>query len=95
MLGVAGLREPYGRFTLGRASSFGSHRISYTIANGDPGNFHVCHSCDNPPCVNPKHLWKGTAKQNSGDMVAKDRHPRGERKGCSKLTEEQVRERTR
>lgn len=35
--------------------------------------YEVCHSCDNPPCIRPLHLWVGTRAQNAADMVAKDR----------------------
>lgn len=50
----------------------------------------VCHSCDNPKCVNPKHLFLGTGKDNLQDMKAKDRHLRGVRNAKVKLDESKV-----
>jgi hypothetical protein len=64
----------YGFLRIGKIRSFQAHRISYLMFYKiQPGNLFVCHSCDNPPCVNPSHLWLGTAKDNSRDMVSKGR----------------------
>lgn len=63
-----------------------SHRFSYELHKGKiPEGLLVCHSCDNPPCCNPKHLWLGTAKDNAVDMIKK-----GRGHNSSKLSEHQV-----
>jgi hypothetical protein len=85
----------YGIFYAGRKIQTYAHRFSYSAFNGEiPEGMHVCHSCDNPSCVNPAHLWVGTANDNIRDCMAKGRdvHVVGERHGRAKLTEGDVRE---
>lgn len=63
----------YGRVSLG-SSDYRAHRVSYAFhCEVDPGEKLVCHSCDNPACVNPDHLWLGTHRGNTQDMIRKGR----------------------
>src|SRR3990167_403222 len=76
------------------------HRASWVIHKGAiPKGLFVCHSCDNPTCTNPDHLWLGTQKENNDDKIRKCRtnnipppHKRGSENGGSKLKDDQVRE---
>lgn len=49
-------------------------RVAYAVTHGvDPGDWDVLHTCDNPSCVNPDHLFLGTPQINTNDMIAKGR----------------------
>lgn len=84
----------YGKLTVHRRTKL-AHRFSWELTNGPiPDGMFVCHHCDNPPCVNPDHLFLGTAYDNMRDMIAKGRarSPVGIACGNAKLTDQQVRE---
>jgi hypothetical protein len=67
----------YGKIQLGRrgTSPRFAHRISWELHFGPiPQGLWVLHKCDNPSCVKPSHLFLGTAKDNTSDMMAKGRN---------------------
>jgi hypothetical protein len=90
-----GWRNPkgYGYFeTAGRR--WKASRWAWTITHGPiPDGLLVCHTCDNPPCIEPLHLFLGTNRDNLRDMAAKGRTHRhlGETNRSAKLTTAQVR----
>jgi hypothetical protein len=63
-----------------------AHRVSLTFKLGreiSPG-MKVCHTCDNPSCVRPSHLYEGTQVQNEKDKVSRGRHKHASKTHCSK-----------
>ena len=79
----------YGRVSIKlgmRSYKIGAHRLAYYFHTGEnPGELCVCHTCDNPKCINPDHLFLGTRKQNMDDMVKKGRHGAGPNRVTPKL----------
>lgn len=88
------IQQGYGHFYIAGRLDL-AHRVAYELTIGPiPAGLCVLHHCDNPPCVNPAHLWLGTKADNMADCRAKGRRPdvRGENNSRAKLTEENVRE---
>ena len=83
-----GLFRPYGRRgALIRAHIFAlKKKLKRELKIG----FKALHTCDNPPCVEPAHLFEGTSADNAEDRNAKGRHAYGERNGRAVLTKSQV-----
>lgn len=89
------IRSGYGMFKDGGKNKV-AHRVSWELHRGlIPAGMDVLHKCDVRCCVNPDHLFLGTALDNARDMIAKGRHrfvgpPRGEKNPRTKLSDAQV-----
>jgi len=100
------LPRGYGQFT-NHQTKFYTHRLAYELKTGSAAEQFVLHTCDNPPCCNPSHLFLGTHLENMKDMREKGRslvgdrsiprrfpesRPRGILHGQHVLTEDEVRQ---
>lgn len=85
-----------GRSPTGAVMHHKAHRLSWEIANDRavPEGRFILHSCDNRPCVNPRHLREGDHDDNMRDRAVRGRGKQqlGEASPCAKLTETQVRQ---
>ena len=82
----------YGGFSLNNKTKIAS-RVSYELYKEPiPKGLLVCHTCNNPKCVNPDHLYLGTYSDNTQQAVQENRQyiAKGEANGSSKLTEDQI-----
>lgn len=67
-------KSKYGAINIGMGKRMSAHRFSHKLYRGEiPKGVNVCHKCDTPKCVNPKHLFLGTAKDNIRDCIKKKR----------------------
>jgi hypothetical protein len=102
----AQFRKGYGNFYIPSIGNIGAHIVAYLLAHPsellNPDDC-VLHGCDNPPCCNARHLFKGSKKDNTRDMMkkgrakfahniefARGRQPKGEDHSHAKLTEADV-----
>lgn len=70
-----GFRDKDGYGGCRKFGEWKAHRVSFVLHKGPiPQGALICHHCDNPPCVNPKHLFLGTRKDNTQDMMRKKRN---------------------
>jgi hypothetical protein len=84
-------KDGYGIFHphFGNASWYRAHRIACFLGHGTTGML-TCHTCKNPGCVNPKHLYPGDDKRNAIDRDADGRTVVGEKHHWAKVTKKQV-----
>ena len=68
-----------------------AHRVAYELAHGQiPRDMQICHRCDNPKCINVKHLFLGSNTDNIKDMLNKGRNSHGDSHYRAKLTRKKV-----
>ena len=83
-------KDGYGRF-FWKQKYLPAHRAAWLFTFGViPDGIEVCHSCDNPKCCNPNHLWLGTTADNQKDCTRKGRGRIGTRNGRAVVNNEDV-----
>lgn len=76
-------RKGYGEIGMKDSSNARCHRVVYKAVRGEvPADWDVCHTCDNPPCVNPLHLFAAPRSVNVQDMRAKKRGNHQKQTAC-------------
>lgn len=87
--GPAHTKRPYPGNRYGYVQAYGgamgTHRAMWSALYGRPGRIvYICHRCDNPLCMNPEHLFAGAPRDNTQDMIAKNRHNNGKKTICKR-----------
>jgi len=83
-------KDGYGKCTKD-GKDYRAHRLAWEEEHGAiPNGMCVCHSCDNPSCVNVSHLFIATSPGNTADKVNKGRQSKGEIHGCAKLSDNDI-----
>jgi len=85
-------KRPYGLLKIGQKNYYAHRIMFFLIKKEQPFSMLVCHSCDNPCCCNPDHLFLGTDHDNMRDMISKGRANKanGEKVNTSKLKSDDV-----
>lgn len=91
-------KRGYGNFYIGcdqegKQYRMLAHRLVWATHHGEiPSGIEICHTCDNPSCIEITHLFAGTKQENMADMVAKGRQSKGDTHPRSKLNDRDVAE---
>lgn len=83
-------RSGYGQFNVGGRKRMYAHAFAWRLTYHGPVHPEAAvfrHSCDNPPCANPFHVYPGTHADNKADCLAKGREARGDGHGMTKIPE--------